>query len=344
MEEGRPGVKILVTGGCGFIGSHLVRALLEEGHEVTNLDKLTYAGNPANVADCETRPGYAFVRGDIADRDVVEPLVERAELVVNVAAETHVDRSIDDADAFLRTNVGGVHRLCEAIKALKRPMRLVQVSTDEVYGSIDHGAFKEGDRFAPSSPYAAAKAAGELLAFSYHATHGLDVVATRGANTYGPNQFPEKLIPFFVTELCEGLRVPLYGDGLNVRDWLHVRDHAQAIAHVARKGEAGRAYNVPGRNERTNREVTVRILELLERGEEWIERIQDRPGHDRRYAVDGAALDRLGFSDRVSFEDGLTDTVEWYRAHEGWWKPLKEASRAFFDRHYGSLGRAPSQP
>jgi dTDP-glucose 4,6-dehydratase len=330
-------MKFLVTGGCGFIGSHLVRLLLDEGHEVTNLDKLTYAGNPANLADCEARPGYRFVRGDIANPDAVTPLVAGVDVVINVAAETHVDRSIDDADAFLRTNVYGVHVLCEAVRTAGKPIRFVQVSTDEVYGSIEKGEFREDDRFRPSSPYAAAKAGGELLAFSYHTTHGVDVVATRGANTYGPYQFPEKLIPYFVTQLMEGRTVPLYGDGMNVRDWLHVGDHARAILTVAVKGVAGEAYNVPGRNERTNIEICRRILALTGCGEDRIERVKDRPGHDRRYAVEGSKLAALGFSERRAVEDGLPETVAWYKANEAWWRPLKEGSTAFFNRHYGGL-------
>lgn len=351
-------MNILVTGGCGFIGSHLVRLLLREGHRVVNLDKLTYAGNPANLVDLEAHPGYRFVRGDIADREIVGAVMTGVDRVINVAAETHVDRSIDDADAFLRTNVYGVHVLCEAVREEEkasargasgqgasgraepgRRIRFVQVSTDEVYGSIDTGEFREMDRFSPSSPYSAAKAGGELLAFSYHTTHGLDVVATRGANTYGPNQYPEKLIPFAVTELIEGRRIPLYGDGGQVRDWLHVEDHARAIWTVAERGESGQAYNVPGKNERRNIEVVEVILREMARGKDAIEPVKDRPGHDRRYAVDGAKLDALGFAERRRVEEELPETVRWYTENAGWWQPLKHASKDFFQRHYGSLGR-----
>lgn len=345
-------MNVLITGGCGFIGSHLVRLLLAEGHQVVNLDKLTYAGNPANLADVEAHPGYRFVRGDIADRDVVRGAVAGVDRVINVAAETHVDRSIDDADAFLRTNVQGVHILCEAVREEEKAaaerlgghrIRFVQVSTDEVYGSIEEGAFVETDRFSPSSPYSAAKAGGELLAFSYHTTHGLDVVATRGANTYGPNQYPEKLIPFAVTELMEGRRIPLYGDGGQVRDWLHVEDHARAIWTVAERGESGQAYNVPGKNERRNLEVVRVILGEMGRTEaDGVEPVKDRPGHDRRYAVDGDKLDALGFAERRSVEAGLPETVRWYRENAAWWEPLKHASKDFFRRHYGSLGRKES--
>ncbi|MEK8023951.1 MAG: dTDP-glucose 4,6-dehydratase [Candidatus Hydrogenedentota bacterium] len=331
-------MKLLITGGCGFIGSHVVRQALAIGHDVTNLDKLTYAGNPANLSGVNTSK-YRFVQGDIADAGVVDPLVAEADAVINLAAETHVDRSIDSADAFLRTNVIGVHVLCEVIKASGRAVRLLQVSTDEVYGSIDSGAFSEGDRFSPSSPYSAAKAGGELMAFSYHTTHGLDVVSTRGANTYGPNQFPEKLIPFAVTELLEGRKIPMYGDGTQVRDWLHVNDHARAILCVLENGKPGEAYNVPGENERQNIEVIREILKMMGLDESRIEKVKDRPGHDRRYAVDGAKLHDLGYGPVETLAKGLVETVAWYQKYESWWRPLKEASKDFFARHYGKLGR-----
>ena len=334
-------MKFLITGGCGFIGSHLVRLLIREGHQVINLDKLTYAASPANLASVADSPLYRFVQGDIADAAAVAPLVAEVDCVINFAAETHVDRSIDEADAFLRTNVFGVFTICEAVKSAGRRIRLLQVSTDEVYGSTEHGAFRETDRFQPSSPYSASKASGELLAFSYATTHGLDVVATRGSNTYGPNQFPEKLIPYFVTELIEGRKVPLYGDGLNVRDWLFVEDHARAIKLVAEKGVSGNAYNVAGGNERTNIFITKCVLKLMDRDESWIEPVKDRPGHDRRYAVDGARLRELGFKPSLPLDEGLAVTVKWYRENESWWRPLKEQSKAFFARHYGAL-RVPS--
>lgn len=329
--------RLLVTGGAGFIGSHFVRLALSRGYDVTNIDKLTYAGNPSNLADVHGNPRYRFLEGDIADAAVVDPLVAEADMIVNIAAESHVDRSIDGPDAFLKTNFYGVYVLCEAIRKTGRKIRLLQVSTDEVYGSIDAGAFRENDRFDPSSPYSAAKASGELLAFSYARTFGMDVVATRGANTYGPYQFPEKLIPYFVTQLLEGRRVPLYGDGLNVRDWLYVTDHASAILLVAEKGVSGEAYNVAGENERTNIVVTKTILGLMGKDESRIERVKDRPGHDRRYCVDGSKLRALGRPDGVSFEAGIETTVRWYCENESWWRPLKEKSEAFFERHYAKL-------
>lgn len=333
-------MKFLVTGGCGFIGSHLVHVLLYHGHKVVNLDKLTYAGNPENLADIASRDEYEFVQGDITDYDCVRPLIDDVDIVINTAAESHVDRSIDMADAFIKTNFYGVYTICEAIKDAGAKTRLMHVSTDEVYGSIDEGEFKEGDSFSPSSPYAASKAGGELLAFSYAATHGLDVVATRGANTYGPNQFPEKLIPYFVTQLMEGKKVPLYGDGANVRDWLYVIDHARAMLNVAVYGKSGEAYNVPGCNERTNIEVTQKILSLMGLGEESIEPVKDRPGHDRRYAVAGEKILELDYKQEVDFEKGIAETVEWYQKNEDWWRPLKDKSKEFFNRHYGALKKS----
>lgn len=327
----------LVTGGCGFIGSHLVRHLLAQGKSVTNLDKLTYAGNPANLKDVESDPKYRFVHGDIADSETVGEILAGVDGVINVAAETHVDRSIDDPEAFLKTNIDGVYRLCEEIRRVRPGIRLTQVSTDEVYGSLDEGFFDEQDSFSPSSPYAASKLAGEQMALSYHRTYGMDVVSTRGSNTYGPHQFPEKLIPYFATELFDGRNVPLYGDGRNVRDWLHVDDHARAIAYVAENGDPGEAYNVPGGNEKENIEIVRTILVAFGADESRVEWVKDRPGHDRRYAIRGEKLQRLGFTPDVPIEEGLRETVRWYRENEAWWRPLKEASKEFFARHYKTL-------
>ncbi len=312
--------RLLVTGGAGFIGSCFVRDVLarDDGTEITVLDKLTYAGNLANLAPVERDHAqaarYRFVRGDLADAAVVGPLVANADAVINFAAESHVDRSILDPTAFLRTDVLGVHVLLAACRIEQeragrgeRPdaPRFVQVSTDEVYGDVATGFSLETDPVEPRSPYAAAKAGGELLARSYFVTYGLDVVITRGSNTYGPYQHPEKLIPLFVTNALDDERLPLYGDGLQRRDWLYVSDHAGAIEFVLEHGTRGEAYHVPGGNERVNREVVAALLDRL--GKPWslVRQVEDRPGHDRRYAMDGSKLGALGWRNRVAFEDGL---------------------------------------
>jgi dTDP-glucose 4,6-dehydratase len=340
--------RLLVTGGAGFIGSCFVRDVLarRDGTRVDVLDKLTYAGNEANLdevrADPEQSARLRFVRGDIADPDVVEPLVAEADAVLNFAAESHVDRSILDPEAFLRTGVLGVHVLLEAcrLEAERRPERaprFVQVSTDEVYGSVEEGRSVETDNLAPRSPYAAAKAAGELLVRSYHVTYGLDVVLTRGSNTYGPYQHPEKLIPLFVTNALEDHDLPLYGDGLQVRDWLYVADHAAAVEHVLRHGAAGETYNAPGGTELPNREIVAHLLERL--GKPWslVRSVPDRPGHDRRYAMDGSKLAALGWRPRVAFEDGLDRTVDWFRSNETWWRAVRSGDwDAYYERQYGA--------
>jgi dTDP-glucose 4,6-dehydratase len=345
-----PGAHLLVTGGAGFIGSCFVRDVLgrRDGTRITVLDKLTYAGNRSNLApvedDPETAARLAFVCGDIADAGVVAPLVSASDAVVNFAAESHVDRSILDPAAFLRTGVDGVHVLLEAIRREAERVaagergagpRFLQVSTDEVYGSVEAGRSVETDPLRPRSPYAAAKAAGELLALAYHATYELDVVVTRGSNTYGPYHHPEKLIPLFVTNALDDLPLPLYGDGLQRRDWLSVSDHAGAVAHVLAHGVAGRAYNIPGSAERTNRDVVARILEHL--GKPWslVRSVADRPGHDRRYAMDGTRLRELGWTNRVGFEEGLAATVAWYREHEDWWRAARGGDwDAYYARQY----------
>ncbi|TMG26418.1 MAG: dTDP-glucose 4,6-dehydratase [Chloroflexi bacterium] len=354
-----PGADLLVTGGAGFIGSWFVRDALgrRDGTRITVLDKLTYAGNRANLRDVEADPELAgrlrFVHGDIASPEVVTRLVAEADAVVNFAAESHVDRSILDPEAFLRTGVIGVHVLLEACRAEAaraaagerrtangdaRPgPRFLQVSTDEVYGSIPVGRARETDPLAPRSPYSAAKAAGELLASSYFVTYGLDVVVTRGSNTYGPFQHPEKLIPLFLTNALDDEPLPLYGDGLQRRDWLYVADHAGAIEHVLRHGEAGETYNVPGEAELTNREVVRLLLAAL--GKPWslVRRVEDRPGHDRRYAMDGTRLHALGWRNRTTFPDGLAQTVDWFRSNEGWWRAIKSGDwTAYYDRQYGA--------
>ncbi|MBI3748460.1 MAG: dTDP-glucose 4,6-dehydratase [Chloroflexi bacterium] len=343
-------MKLLVCGGAGFIGSAFVRRRLAATDDtVVVLDKLTYAGNLANLTDVEAEHGpsgrYRFAHGDIADPEVVDELVVGGDTdaVVNFAAESHVDRSILDAEAFLRTGVLGVHVLLEATRRLaearngagRRP-RFLQVSTDEVYGSVPEGKALETDPLAPQSPYSAAKAAGELLVQAYRSTHGLDIVMTRGANTYGPRQHPEKLVPLFVTNALQGFQLPLYGDGLQRRDWLHVDDHADAVGIVLDAGEGGGIYNVPGTGERTNLELTETILRLLDQPRSLIRRVEDRPGHDRRYAMDGGQIATLGWQHAVGFDDGLAGTVAWYRDNEAWWHPLLDGDwRAYYDRQYG---------
>jgi dTDP-glucose 4,6-dehydratase len=344
---------LLVTGGAGFIGSELVRQVLarRDGTRITVLDKLTYAGNRANLEAVEQDPEqaarFAFVQGDIADPAVVGELVAQADAVVNVAAETHVDRSILDPEAFLRTGVIGVHVLLEAVKRATqegRAVRFLQVSTDEVYGDIPDGRSREGDALAPRSPYAAAKASSEHLVHAYHVTFGLDTVITRGSNTYGPHQHPEKLVPLFTTNALAGEPLPMYGDGMQVRDWLHVTDHASGIDFVLRNGEPGEAYNVAGGTELPNREVIGRLLDAAGRDWSLVRTVPDRPGHDRRYAMDGSRLAALGWRPQVLFERGLPDTVAWYRDHPDWVASARSGDwDSYYERQYGArlaAGRA----
>ena len=347
-----PGSHLLVTGGAGFIGSAFVRDILgrRDGTRITVLDKLTYAGNRANLAPVEADPEQAarlrFVEGDIADPVIVGSLTapvaggaapRAVDAIVNFAAESHVDRSILDQEAFLRTGVIGVHVLLEAVRATSRPIRYLQVSTDEVYGSVETGRSVETDPLAPRSPYSAAKAAGELIVRSYVVTYGLDAVVTRGSNTYGPYHHPEKLIPLFVTNAIDDMPLPLYGDGLQERDWLFVSDHAGAIEHVLRNGVAGEIYNIPGSAEMANRDVVAALLERL--GKPWslVRSVPDRPGHDRRYALDGSKLAALGWRNRTSFVEGLATTVDWFRANEPWWRAARSGDwDAYYERQYGS--------
>jgi dTDP-glucose 4,6-dehydratase len=347
-----PGSRLLVTGGAGFIGSAFVREILarRDGTRITVLDKLTYAGNEANLTGIRVDPEQAarlrFIRGDIADARLVRELVEEAEAVVNFAAESHVDRSILDAEVFLMTGVIGIHVLLEAVRnetsraaagARAAAPRLVLVSTDEVYGSIHEGAARESDALAPRSPYAAAKAAGDLLGRSYHVTHGTDVVITRGSNTYGPFQHPEKLIPLFITNALEDRPLPLYGDGLQRRDWIHVTDHAMAIEHVLRHGVAGEVYNIPGETELTNREVVGMLLGDLDKPWSLVRTVEDRPGHDRRYAMDGSKIRALGWHNRTPFAEGLAGTVDWFRSNETWWRAAKAGDwDSYYARQYAA--------
>ncbi|MFN8104090.1 MAG: dTDP-glucose 4,6-dehydratase [Acidimicrobiia bacterium] len=321
-------MRVFVTGGCGFIGSNFLRHLLatHPDDSVTNYDGLTYAGNPANLADVEDDSRYSFVKGDICDADSVRAALAGHDAVVNFAAETHVDRSILGAGEFIRTNVSGVQTLLDAVKDLGIG-RYVQISTDETYGSRTEGSFTEADALAPNNPYSASKAGADLLVRSYHVTHGLPVLVVRPSNNYGPYQFPEKVLPLFVTNLIDGLPVPLYGDGGNVRDWLFVEDNAAAIDTVLRKGAAGEIYNVTPKQEVTNLEITHKVLAAFGAGDDMIRRVPDRPGHDRRYSIDGTKIRSLGWTPAVELDAGLERTIAWYRDNEDWWRPLKAAAK-----------------
>jgi dTDP-glucose 4,6-dehydratase len=318
-------MRIVVTGGAGFIGSHYVRSLCGgaypafAGSRIVVLDLLTYAGTRTNLTGCDVE----FVHGDIRDAETVARVLTGADVVVHFAAESHVDRSIAGAADFVSTNVVGTQVLLAGALAAGVD-RFVHVSTDEVYGSIDRGAWPETHPLAPNSPYSASKAGSDLLARAYHRTHGLPVCITRCSNNYGPHQFPEKVIPLFVTNLLDGKKVPLYGDGLNVRDWLHVDDHCRGIQLVVEKGRDGEIYNIGGGTELTNRDLTDRLLAAVGAGPEMIEEVPDRLGHDRRYCVDWSKIaDELGYTPRVPFAEGLAATVAWYRDHRDWWEPLK---------------------
>jgi dTDP-glucose 4,6-dehydratase len=331
---------ILVTGGCGFIGSNFVRLLLAERPHwhVTNLDLLTYAGNPENLADVEKNPQYRFVQGDISDPALVrELLAGEVWAVVNFAAETHVDRSILDSGDFVRTNVLGTETLLAAALAHKLP-RFLQVSTDEVYGSLgQRGAFSEEDILAPSSPYAASKAAADLLTLTFHKTFGLTTLITRSSNNYGPYQFPEKVVPLFITNALADQPLPLYGDGLNVRDWLYVEDNCRAILRALERGKAGSIYNVGGGNELTNLVLTELLLDALGKPHSLIRFVPDRLGHDRRYALDCRKVFReLGWQPVVDFQSGLKQTIQWYVENRPWWERLRSGSfRSYYRRQYG---------
>jgi dTDP-glucose 4,6-dehydratase len=321
-------MKLLVTGGAGFIGSNFVRQI-QDGHfpgisKVIILDKMTYAGVIENLNPVLTDKKFNLVVGDISDINVVKSLVQEVDAVVNFAAESHVDRSISGAFDFVQTNVIGVQVLLDAIKDSGRDIRFVQVSTDEVYGSISTGSWTEEWPLQPNSPYSASKAGGELLARSFFKTHGVDVVITRCSNNYGTHHFPEKLIPLFITNLIEGKKVPVYGDGKNVRDWLHVDDHCDGIFKVLANGKAGEVYNIGGGRELNNLEITELIFNEMGASKFSIEYVEDRKGHDFRYSVDWTKINReLGYEPRVKFEDGLRETIQWYRNNEKWWKPLK---------------------
>jgi dTDP-glucose 4,6-dehydratase len=330
---------LLVTGGCGFIGSNFVRYALQADPELTlvNLDCLTYAGNLANLADLDGHPGYRFVKGDITDGDHVRAAMRGADSVVHFAAESHVDRSILDSAPFIRTNVLGTQVLLDAARALG-VRRFVQVSTDEVYGSLGPtGLFTEETPIAPNSPYSASKAAGDLLVRSYFHTYGFPVLITRCSNNYGPFQFPEKVIPLFISNLLRDEQVPVYGDGQNVRDWIHVRDHCAGVYRAWKAGRPGEVYNFGGRCEKTNLQLTHALLEAVGKPQSLIKYVKDRPGHDRRYAIDCSKAEReLGWKPEVRFEDGLRDTVAWYKSHPEWVAAIRTGEYLnYYEKQYG---------
>jgi len=316
-------INYLITGGSGFIGSNFIRHLLEKEKDVqiTNLDKLTYAGNPENLRDIEKDERYEFVKGDICEKGVVDKVMQGKDIVINFAAETHVDRSIQDAASFIKTDVLGTYVLLEAGKEAG-VNTFLQVSTDEVYGSVEQGSSKETDVLMPRNPYSASKAGADRLAYSYFTTYAMDVRIARPSNNFGPYQFPEKIIPLFVTNLLQGKKVPLYGDGLYTRDWLYVIDNAKGLKTVLDKGKPGEVYNIGGGNTITNMELTQQILHSMEKGEDVIEHVQDRPGHDRRYCLDSSKVNSLGWKPEKDFNSAIKETIEWYSNNEKWWKPL----------------------
>jgi dTDP-glucose 4,6-dehydratase len=334
-------VKVLVTGGAGFIGSNFVRYAIatHPDWQVTTLDKLTYAGRLENLESVKDNPRHRFVKGDVADAAVAAPLVRDADVVVHFAAETHVDRSIRHAGEFITTDVYGTFVLLEAARENPSLRRFVQISTDEVYGSVATGSSKETDELRPRNPYSASKAGADRLAYSYWATYDVPVVITRASNNYGPNQFPEKIIPLFITHLIDDLPVPLYGDGQNERDWLHVDDHCRGVDLLIDQGVPGEVYNIGGGNQVKNVDLTHRILELVGKPVSLIKPVADRQGHDRRYSLDTGKLESLGWQPRERFEDGLAKTVRWYRDNERWWRPIKNedpAFRKYYQEQYGN--------
>jgi len=318
------GKRLLVTGGAGFIGSNFIHYILNkyDDYEIVNFDKLTYAGNPENLADIQDDKRYRFIRGDICNREAVAAAIKDADIVINFAAESHVDRSIEDPGSFIQTDVFGTFVLLEASRNNEVSL-YVQISTDEVYGSIENGSFKETDPLKPNSPYSASKAGADMIVRSFNKTYGLPTIITRSSNNFGQNQYPEKVIPLFVTNLIDDMPVPLYGDGMNVRDWIYVEDNCAGIDFVMHKGKAGEIYNIGGGNERPNIWITRKILEIMGKPESMIKYVKDRPGHDRRYSVNCDKLKSLGWNPKYDFESALERTVMWYQQNEKWWRKLK---------------------
>jgi dTDP-glucose 4,6-dehydratase len=333
-------VNVLVTGGAGFIGSNFVRYALatHDDWHVTTLDKLTYAGRLENLESLKDHPRHRFVKGDVADAAVAAPLVKDADLVVHFAAETHVDRSIRNAGEFITTDVYGTFVLLEAARENPGLRRFIQISTDEVYGSVPEGSSRETDELRPRNPYSASKAGADRLAYSYWATYQVPIVITRASNNYGPNQFPEKIIPLFITNLIDDIPVPLYGDGQNERDWLHVEDHCRGVDLLIEKGTAGEVYNIGGGNEVKNVDLTHRILKLVGKPASLIRPVADRAGHDRRYSLDTSKLRSIGWRPRHAFDQGLAETVAWYKQNERWWRPIKDQDPAFREYYQAQYG------
>lgn len=333
-------MKLLVTGGAGFIGSNFIQYTLSKHPDycITNLDKLTYAGNLDNLKDVEGRSNYRFVKGDICDQAVVEPLAKEADVIINFSAETHVDRSIMNPDGFIQTDVYGTYILLEAARKYHHS-RYIQISTDEVYGSIEHGAFTEDSPLHPNSPYAASKAAGDLLVLSYVRTYGFPAIITRSSNNFGPYQYPEKVIPLFITNALEDKPLPLYGDGLNVRDWIYVLDNCEAIDLVLHRGDPGQVYNIGGGNEHANIDMVHEILKELGKPANLIQFVKDRPGHDRRYALDCSRIATLGFNHCHTFKEGLRSTVRWYQENSAWWQKIKSGEfKKYYEEMYVKRG------
>ena len=350
-------MKILITGGAGFIGSNFIHYILKKyparnashsdaggpDYEIVNLDALTYAGNLENLKDIENDSRYKFIKGDICDKDLVNDLVKDVDVIINFAAESHVDRSILDAENFVRTNVLGTYTLLEAAKSAgwrNGNKRFHHISTDEVFGHLEPNdpPFNENTPYSPRSPYSASKASSDHLVRAYFNTYGLPITISNCSNNYGPYMFPEKLIPLFITNLMEGKKVPVYGDGMNVRDWLYVEDHCEAIDSIIQKGKIGETYCVGGNSEKPNIEITKKIIELMGKSEDSIEYVKDRPGHDRRYAIDFSKIkNELGWTPKVSFEEGLQKTIDWYKNNESWWKNIKSGDyQKYYEKNYSN--------